>query len=117
MNTATTSALKQQLLQQRATVLEQLHNLRGGSVGRAQASAEHFIASEDTDAQLNTARDLEFALDEHETAELAQIDAALQRMAAGTYGQCLDCGDDIPLARLQATPQALRCIDCQQKAE
>ena len=52
-----------------------------------------------------------------DAAELADIDAALQRLDGGRYGECVDCGADIPLARLQAQPAAARCLACQQKLE
>jgi DnaK suppressor protein len=117
MSTLNTTPFQTQLLAQRASLLAQLNNLRGGTVGRAEASAEHFGRPEDSDAQVNTARDLEFALDERETAELRLVDAALARIDAGTYGQCVDCGVDIPVARLQAAPHASRCIACQEKTE
>ena len=38
-------------------------------------------------------------------------------MQEGSYGVCIDCGVDIPFARLQATPSAERCIACQEKYE
>lgn len=117
MTTQLTAPFKKQLLDQRASLLEQLRNLRGGAVGRAEASAEHFAQPEDSPAQVSTARDLEFALDERETAELRLIDAALGRIDVGTYGQCVDCGVTIPAARLHAAPAASRCISCQEKAE
>ncbi len=117
MNTKITAPFQQQLLAQRANLLEQLANLRGGAVGRAQASAEHFERAEDSEAQVNSARDLEFALDERETAELRLLDAALERIKAGTYGRCIDCGADIPAARLHAAPEAARCLACQEKVE
>ena len=115
MNTITTAQLHKQLLEQRASMLERLATLRGGAVGRAEASAEHFARSGDSDAQVNSARDLELALDERETAELRLVDAALARIEAGSYGQCADCGTTIPAARLRAAPHALRCIACQEK--
>jgi len=117
MTTQLTAPFKKQLLEQRASLLEQLRSLRGGAVGRAEASAEHFGHPEDSPAQMNTERDLEFALDEQDTAELRLIDAALGRLEAGTYGQCVDCGVTIPAARLHAAPAASRCISCQEKAE
>jgi len=110
-------AFKLQLAGERTALLGQLAQLRGGEVGRAQASAAHFSGSEDSQAQRATERDLELALDDHETLALNQIDAALARIESGVYGECLDCGEAIALARLQATPQALRCIGCQQKFE
>ena len=112
-----TTSFKAKLLQQRASFLAQLAALRGGPIGRAQASADHFGQHEDSTAQTATERELEFALDDHESKELAAVDAALQRIEDGTYGQCTACGITIPLARLQAAPEAERCIACQQKAE
>jgi DnaK suppressor protein len=44
---------------------------------------------------------------------LTQIDAAIGRHAAGTYGCCEECGGDIPVARLEAVPFAQRCAVCQ----
>ncbi|OGB31150.1 MAG: conjugal transfer protein TraR [Burkholderiales bacterium RIFCSPLOWO2_12_FULL_61_40] len=112
-----TTAFKAILLQQRASFLAQLASLRGGVMGRVEASADHFGQHEDSTAQTATERELEFALDDHESKELAAVDAALQRIEDGTYGQCTACGITIPLARLQAAPEAERCIACQQKAE
>lgn len=46
--------------------------------------------------------------------ELRALDAALERMARGKgYGRCAECGLEIPYARLQAEPAALRCVECQ----
>jgi RNA polymerase-binding transcription factor DksA len=44
-------------------------------------------------------------------------EAALQRIADGSYGTCRDCGDAIPQARLLAIPAALRCATCQRAYE
>jgi DnaK suppressor protein len=112
-----TTAFKAVLLQQRSSLLVQLTTLRGGEVGRAQASTEHFATRDDTPAAANSARDLEFALDAHDTAEIAAVDAALQRIADGIYGECVDCGAQIAEARLKAAPEAARCIHCQEKLE
>jgi RNA polymerase-binding transcription factor DksA len=43
---------------------------------------------------------------------LAEIDAALARLAAGRYGECASCGAPIPAARLEARPTALTCVSC-----
>lgn len=47
---------------------------------------------------------------------LDEIDAALRRLADGTYGVCVDCGRGIPAARLDARPTATRCVDCAERA-
>lgn len=49
--------------------------------------------------------------------EAVEIDAARQRMADGSYGECELCGCDIPLARLQVQPAARRCAPCQEQWE
>jgi DnaK suppressor protein len=43
---------------------------------------------------------------------LADIDAALDRMRAGRYGYCVDCGTTIPLERLEILPYVARCMSC-----
>lgn len=50
-------------------------------------------------------------------AEIAAIDAALDRLQAGTFGQCLRCGVAISTGRLQAQPSAATCLACQEMAE
>jgi DnaK suppressor protein len=57
------------------------------------------------------------AEEERDVDELRQIAAAKERMARGEYGECVDCGVDIPLARLEAQPAAARCVPCQEKYE
>ena len=47
-----------------------------------------------------------------ELAELKQINAALARVEAGTYGVCVECGEDISAERLKIVPQAPRCRNC-----
>ena len=48
--------------------------------------------------------------------ELAALDRAAARLAAGTYGQCLTCGSAIPDVRLEALPAAETCLDCAGRA-
>ncbi|GGI79220.1 hypothetical protein GCM10007973_14800 [Polymorphobacter multimanifer] len=52
------------------------------------------------------------ALESVHKAEAEQIRAALHRIDAGTYGTCDNCGADIAPARLEAQPEATRCINC-----
>lgn len=42
---------------------------------------------------------------------------ALQRLDAGTYGRCVECGAELPAERLEARPEAARCMSCQQELE
>ena len=50
-------------------------------------------------------------------ADQRLIEQALERIDAGTYGQCIDCGKKIPDARLKARPEVARCVADQQKFE
>ena len=47
-----------------------------------------------------------------EIQEVQQLQAALRRIAEGTYGVCVQCGADIDPKRLEALPIATRCISC-----
>jgi DnaK suppressor protein len=46
-----------------------------------------------------------------------QVRAALHRIDEGTYGTCVDCGTTLPDERLEARPEAARCMACQAKSE
>ncbi|MCR2828389.1 TraR/DksA family transcriptional regulator [Microbacterium sp. zg.Y909] len=50
-------------------------------------------------------------------SERAELEAARERVAQGTYGVCVTCGSDIPVARLQARPAADRCVVCAAAAQ
>lgn len=57
------------------------------------------------------------ALDDSSRTELVQIQAALDRLEAGVYGECRECGDSVGLARLNALPYATLCIECARALE
>ena len=51
-------------------------------------------------------------LDSITLEEVKQIEAALKRVDAGTYGVCLRCGQSVGDERLEAVPHAATCINC-----
>jgi DnaK suppressor protein len=51
-------------------------------------------------------------LRDREQAQLGQITSAFQRIAAGTYGQCVECGGPIAFERLQVFPETATCSAC-----
>lgn len=70
------------------------------------------------DFALDSAQDeINSQLAEVESRELANIETALEAMREGRYGLCEGCTKPIPLARLQALPYAVLCIECQREAE
>ena len=46
-----------------------------------------------------------------------QIDEALDRIEAGDYGECDECGEDIPEKRLELVPYAVYCVECKERLE
>lgn len=48
---------------------------------------------------------------------ITQMDRALERLEAGTYGLCENCGKPIPKGRLQAFPSATLCVACKSREE
>ena len=63
------------------------------------------------------AQQRDLALRDRADHQLELVDAALERLDAGTFGTCVRCGRDIPAERLEALPWAPRCIDCQRLAD
>ncbi|HWI03310.1 MAG TPA: TraR/DksA C4-type zinc finger protein [Acidimicrobiales bacterium] len=61
---------------------------------------------------LNVERERDLALSAQARAAVDEIDRALAKMDAGTYGICERCGKDIPKARLKALPYASLCVAC-----
>ena len=62
-------------------------------------------------ADLAWARQQAAARDSRVAEERAAVQAALDRLAAGTYGRCEVCGRPIPAARLEARPTTTRCVE------
>ena len=60
----------------------------------------------------NVDRELDLVLSAQARAAAVEIDRALAKIDAGTYGLCEQCGEPIPDARLQALPHAALCVAC-----
>ncbi len=52
------------------------------------------------------------ALARRARAHVAEVEEAIARLAAGTYGICERCGEPVGKARLEARPAARRCVRC-----
>jgi DnaK suppressor protein len=100
-----TSALRADLIARRLEVTGLLNGPQQTDVDGAGDDVDTVIAVESR--ELTYARRLQLA------RELREIDVALARINSGAYGDCIDCGGGIPLARLKAMPAADRCVGCQ----
>lgn len=61
--------------------------------------------------------DLNLAMIDRHIREIRDIEAAMARIKEGSFGTCIDCGEDIAFERLLAYPTAKRCLVCQQQRE
>ena len=88
-----------------------------------QKNQELLIEEEDTfadsvdQASADADKNLAVQMKNREQGVLAQIDEALRRLEAGTFGECDRCGESISEARLQAFPFTTLCIDCKAELE
>src|SRR6188768_1382013 len=108
------TARQRQLTRRRGELLTEMHAAETAAreVGAAYDRADRRDAAKaDAESQLLGTQE------ERDRSELAQVEAALQRLGAGAYGLCADCAEPIPLARLRVQPAALRCADCEQAHE
>ena len=83
------------------------------------SDSEHYLQIADSVRELEDESFADLIVDvglaeiDRDLDELRAIDAALLRMADSSYGICAACDRPIDVKRLNLTPQALRCIDCQ----
>lgn len=84
------------------------------AVLRGKHQAEHVADAADSGANL-TEKDRNEAMLHSASAQRTAVMAALTRVEDGTYGQCVDCGKPVPDGRLEARPDAARCLGCQGK--
>jgi RNA polymerase-binding transcription factor DksA len=61
--------------------------------------------------------DLDLAIIDMHIDEIRDIEAAIRRLQVGAYGVCIECDDEVEVARLRAFPTAKRCLPCQQNYE
>ena len=98
-------ALRKELESKKAELTVRLEriteNLRRGYHPDSKERAKELEDSEVVDALGNEAR-----------AEIRNISAALQRIDAGDYGICVDCGNEIDKGRIRVHPYAKLCIEC-----
>jgi DnaK suppressor protein len=111
-----------------AGVRGELHNeavaLRA-EIGQAESAVSEQLedpvvapGDDEADASSKVAqREHDLALTQNARELLGQVEHALARIDAGTYGVCESCGKPIGKARLQAFPRASLCVECKQRQE
>jgi RNA polymerase-binding transcription factor len=82
--------------------------------GEERSDGHHHPAEAATDSE---AREGDLRVQLRAAEHLERIRMAREALEAGRYGLCVDCGDPIPERRLEALPDALRCVPCQSRAD
>jgi len=112
MNPRQLEYFRGRLLAWKAELAEEMEEARQRLRADRDRSAEELDrAREDLD------RSLEIRTRERQRKLMAKIDAALQRIADGTYGYCEETGEPIGLKRLVARPIATLCLEAQRLHE
>ena len=105
-------------LRERADQLrDELQRGRAKSVEETPSQVAERARDSEDDSFATLVVDTNLSEMERDADELRMIDSALQRINAGTYGECVNCGQAIPVARLKAEPTADRCVQCQELLE
>lgn len=104
------------LLEERAQLLDQVEGLD------AEADVKRWrdAGFDDDPADSGSAsfeRETAQSLSRHARRLLTEIDDALRRIDAGTFGTCENCGQAIALERLDAIPYARLCMECKRRDE
>ena len=109
--------LQQWLRERRHELLTALYGEYGDLARARQPEIQGPESHPDETASRKAHDELRTALARHDFDELQQIDAALARIAAGRYGECVNCGGPIGYERLVAAPYTARCVSCQMQFE
>jgi DnaK suppressor protein len=108
-------------LKQYETKLTEYRNMLLGMVERTEdygREADRDVSQDPADKASNSyTKELLFSQSTNERNTLKLIEEALDRIADGSFGECLNCGEDIQPKRLDAIPWAPYCIKCQELQE
>jgi RNA polymerase-binding protein DksA len=116
----TLEKLRRLLEEERETYLRQAHDLAAEAEALAtdrEPGDTQFDEESGEGDTLNVERERDLALSASATQAVEEIDRAIHRMDAGSYGICERCGRKIAVARLEALPFAALCIECKSREE
>jgi RNA polymerase-binding protein DksA len=109
------------LEEERGRVQSAIKNLSDEHPGSVEDETDELATASDNHmgdlASVTVNREIDYSLGENSEQVLADIDAALKRIADGSYGTCTRCGKEIGEERLEAMPWAALCIDDARDAE
>ncbi|MEQ8762950.1 MAG: TraR/DksA C4-type zinc finger protein [Planctomycetota bacterium] len=115
MRKADLERFKKLLLQKRAQLTGNVSQMQDETLkgGGQDVSVDH-MADHGSD---NFEQDFTLGLIENEQETIREIDDALEKIEAGTYGACEECDQSVPVPRLRVIPWARLCVECQRSKE
>jgi DnaK suppressor protein len=114
MDQTTTESLRRRLDDERQNVVSQLTDMGVDPETGTPLTVEFEQGFADS-GQATAEKALTLSLAEGLVETLHEVDAALDRIAKGTYGRCESCGAEIPPDRMDARPVARLCLSCQKR--
>ena len=119
MEATALDALRERLEAEKARLTEIVEEIdRDERDSLSEASGENAYRDHMADQGSATfERELDMTLEENARVSLNEVNAALGRIEAGTYGVCDRCSAEIPVGRLEAHPTAAMCIACKEAEE
>jgi DnaK suppressor protein len=115
-----TEHFRSRLLEERKRVVDAIDNIHSENPGSLADETEEPLFQDNHLGDIATAtfeREMASTLEDNSTHVLGEIDAALARIDAGTFGTCQACGGPIGDERLDALPWATLCIEDRRKQE
>lgn len=105
------SLIRDSLLSQKSEILNRDTEFKLAQLDIAKLSDEGDLTAQEQQNNIS------IQLHERERKSLLLIDRTLSKIAAGTFGECESCGDEISIKRLQARPLTPFCINCMEEQE
>ena len=106
---------RRELTARRGSYREQVDRLSAAADELAMATEAPDLGDDEGFAEgdtLHVERDRVLSLTAAAKRRITEVDAALNRLETGTYGACRSCRRPIPVARLEAVPEATQCVSC-----
>ena len=108
------AAAEKALREERQTIVHQMEELGADETGDLTGDVNYGDGFSDAGAATAERTEVMGVVDALRT-QVEGIDAALSRIAEGTYGTCASCGNEIGAARLEFRPSSILCVSCKSK--
>lgn len=115
MNTLDIDAIRNNLEEQKARLVDQLDELGASPSGDLRSDLDYGESFADAGAA-TAERTERLRLVDTLKRQLDEVEGAIARIESGTYGICANCGNEIAPARLEARPEATLCVDCKSRS-